>query len=55
MRAEDDLMFVRLQEIVDRFPEVARLADLPIGWMATREAEGKPWVREQQPKEWATD
>ena len=53
LRSEDDLMFVRLQEIVDRFPEVGQLSDLPIEWMATRTADREPWVREPQPREWA--
>jgi hypothetical protein len=55
LRSEDDLMFVRFREIVDRFPEVEQLADLPIEWMATRKADGEPWVRERQPTEWAAE
>ena len=55
LRDEDDLMFVRLQHIVDRFPEVEQLADLPIGWIASRDTGEEAWVREPQPKEWATD
>jgi hypothetical protein len=55
LRDEDDLMFVHLQEIVDRFPEVKQLADLPLGWMATRETAGESWAREPQPKEWGAD
>ena len=55
LRDEDDLLFVHLQEIVDRFPEVKQLADLPAGWFASRETADAPWVREPQPKEWASD
>jgi hypothetical protein len=55
LRDEDDLMFVPLQRIVDRCPEVEHLADLPLGWIASREAAEKPWAREPQPKEWAVD
>jgi hypothetical protein len=55
LRDEDDLMFVPLREIVARFPEVEQLADLPVGWVASREARGRPWVREPQPPEWAAD
>ena len=55
LRNEDDLMFVRLQEIVDRLPEVKQFADLPLGWFASRETGEQPWVRERQPKEWAKD
>ena len=55
LRDEDDLMFVRLQQIVDRFPEVVQLADLPTGWIASRDTAEEPWVREPQPKEWAAE
>jgi hypothetical protein len=55
LRDEEDLMLVHFQLIVDRFPEVEQLADLPIGWMASRETGKEPWLREPQPKEWATD
>ena len=48
-------MFVRLQEIVDRLPEVKQFADLPIGWFASRETGDAPWVREPQPEEWARE
>ena len=53
--ATKPLMFVRLQQIVDRFPEVEQLADLPIGWIASRDTGEDTWVRELQPKEWATE
>jgi hypothetical protein len=55
LRETDDLMLVHFQHIVDRFPEVEQLADLPIGWIASREAAEQPWVREPRPKEWATE
>jgi len=55
LRNEDDLMYVHLQQVVGRFPEVKQLADLPAGWIATREAADQPWVRERQPKEWGAD
>ena len=55
LRNEDDLIYVHFAHIVDRFPEIRQLADLPIGWMATRETAGEPWVRAPQPKEWATE
>ncbi|HWE80489.1 MAG TPA: hypothetical protein VG265_02475 [Gaiellaceae bacterium] len=53
-RDEDDLVLVHLQEIDDRFPEVAELADLPRGWYAWREEQGQAWVREPQPAEWSS-
>jgi hypothetical protein len=55
LRDESDLMLVRLQEVVDRFPAVAQLADLPVGWIAVRQTSDGPWVREPQPAEWAGD
>jgi hypothetical protein len=55
LRDEDDLQLVPLQEIVQRFPEVAQLADLPVGWIASRETGDGPWVRAPQPPEWASD
>jgi hypothetical protein len=54
LRDEDDLIYVQFGHLVDRFPETRQLADLPIGWMATRETAGEPWLRAPQPKEWAT-
>jgi hypothetical protein len=55
VRDTDDLMIVHFQHVVDRFPEVEQLVDLPIGWIASRENAEKPWVREPRPKEWATE
>jgi hypothetical protein len=51
----DDAMLVHLGHIVERFPEIAELADLPLGWIATRDREGDPWVREPRPSYWKTD
>jgi hypothetical protein len=55
LRDEEDLLLVRLRDVVERFPDIKQLADLPIGWMASRETSDAPWIREPQPKEWATD
>jgi hypothetical protein len=55
VRDEDDLVFVPLQEVADRFPEVHELADLPRGWYAWRAERGEAWAREPQPREWAAD
>jgi Domain of unknown function (DUF4262) len=40
-----------LHHIIDRDPTLAELADLPIGWCASRDEEGAPWVREQMEPE----
>lgn len=55
LRDEDDLLFVPLQEIVDRFPEVSEVADLLPGWFAHRLALAGPWVRAAQPTDWSAD
>ena len=43
-----DAMLVGLGEIVDRDSSVNELADLPLGWRATRENPDSPWQREPQ-------
>ncbi len=40
-----DGMVVSLAEMVRRDPRVAELADLPLGWQASRAAMGQPWQR----------
>jgi hypothetical protein len=40
-----DAMIVALSEIVAHDPSVKEVADLPLGWMATRDCRGKPWKR----------
>ena len=55
LRDEADLLFVHLRNIVDRFPEVKQLADLPAGWIASRDTRDGAWVRERQPRAWASD
>jgi hypothetical protein len=54
-RDADDLMLVHFQHIVDRFPEVEQLADLPMGWIASREVAEQPWLREPRPTEWGPE
>jgi hypothetical protein len=44
-----DAMVVCLWEMVKLDPTLAELADLPVGWRATREAVGKPWRRTRNP------
>jgi hypothetical protein len=40
-----DARLVSLGSIVEAHPTVTELADLPVGWQATREAPGQPWRR----------
>lgn len=40
-----DALLVSLESVVKLDPTVAELADLPIGWRATRAHPGAPWVR----------
>lgn len=44
-----DLMIVGLDEIVRLDPSTAKLADLPLGWHASRQSVKEPWLREPQP------
>ncbi|WP_158265276.1 DUF4262 domain-containing protein [Blastopirellula marina] len=43
---EADARVVSLKNIVDLFPTLAELADLPIGWYACRDSVDEPWQRE---------
>ena len=40
-----DGLIVSLASMVRRDPSVAELADLPLGWQASRGAVGQPWQR----------
>jgi hypothetical protein len=44
-----DGMTTSLGRIIERHPEIDELADLPLGWIAWREEEAGPWVREPRP------
>jgi hypothetical protein len=44
-----DAMIAALGEIVFLDPSVAELSDLPIGWMAIRNSNAGPWVRQPIP------
>ena len=44
-----DALLVALLEIYEHDPSVGELADLPLGWQATRDAVGQPWTRQQSP------
>jgi hypothetical protein len=47
--AEDDVFLIHLAHVVDRYPEVREVADLPAGWYARREGRDEPWVRSELP------
>lgn len=40
---------VSLQDMLQREPALAELADLPLGWCAWRDSAQSPWVREPVP------
>jgi hypothetical protein len=42
---EQDAAVVSLRSIVELDPSVAELADLPLGWSASRESPDSPWHR----------
>jgi hypothetical protein len=44
----DDAMLIGLKEIVAHDNTVLEIADLPPGWIATRERVGSPWTRTPQ-------
>lgn len=44
-----EAMIVALREIVKRDPSVALLADLPCGWIATRDSVTSEWRRSPHP------
>jgi hypothetical protein len=44
-----DAMIVALEEVLAVDPTVAEVADLPLGWTATRRWRGDPWVRAVAP------
>jgi hypothetical protein len=42
---------LHIEHVVDEFPEVLELADLPAGWIAWRTEAHAPWQRELRPGE----
>ena len=38
-------VMIELQDVLEFFPWLAELADLPCGAKVTRAAEGEPWIR----------
>lgn len=47
---DDEGMLVSLANVVRRWPEVAELADLPRGWVASRESPAQEWRRSPHPE-----
>lgn len=43
-----DARTVSLASIYQLDPSIGELADLPLGWQASREATGQPWKRRQR-------
>jgi hypothetical protein len=43
--SEDDAMVVSLRSIFDRDPSIAAIADLPLGWCASRKSAAEAWSR----------
>lgn len=46
---EDQPMIVALAVVVNQDPTLKELADLPIGWQATRTHKAAPWHRTPKP------
>ena len=42
-----DAMLVALKEVIDLDPSLLELADLPLGWQASRETQRSAWTRSQ--------
>jgi hypothetical protein len=45
----EDCVAVCLQHVLDKEPAISELADLPVGWSASRENPDAPWIRELKP------
>jgi hypothetical protein len=46
----DESRVVSMGTILRLHPSIASIAELPPGWMATRESPAAPWVRAQDPE-----
>jgi len=44
-------ILVHAEHVVELYPDVGELSDLPVGWIAWRSDVGKPWYREPRPPE----
>ncbi|MBK5571836.1 hypothetical protein [Ensifer sp. SSB1] len=41
-------LVVAMSEVVDIHPDIDEIADLPLGWSATRTGIGEPWSRHKR-------
>jgi hypothetical protein len=48
----DQARMVAFHEIYAVDPSLSEIADLPVGWEATREGPGAPWTRKPAATEW---
>src|SRR5438128_2699237 len=48
---EEDAMIVLLEEMTRIDNSIRELADLPLGWRATRRSPAEPWHREPNPND----
>ena len=46
--SKEDAVVVTLEEIVQLDPSILKLADLPPGWMATRQTASAAWERSER-------
>ena len=44
-----DALLVCISTVFRHDPTIAEVADLPLGWQATRTAVGQPWTRQPSP------
>lgn len=49
--SEEDAMIVGLEEMTRIDSSIIELADLPLGWRATRRSIAEPWYREPNPND----
>jgi hypothetical protein len=52
---EEDMIIACLGCLLGAHPELARLGDLPLDWLASRTDRGARWNRELSPADWGTD
>jgi hypothetical protein len=50
-KSMSDCLLVCISTVFRHDPTIAEVADLPLGWQATRMAVGQPWTRQQSPPE----
>jgi hypothetical protein len=50
LEPDDEMAQICMACAVKRDPSLTQLSDLPVGWIATRKSQHKPWKREQLEK-----